>query len=90
MTDVVDRAALTNELERVRGDFHLLLAIASDDDWDKRALRPPSAAVDSRAPEALAAAVGVEDDAQGDESVAAGAVVDVHAAPVGFDEAGPS
>jgi ArsR family transcriptional regulator len=38
----------------------------------------------------LAATVGVKDDAQGDEGVAAGAVVHVHAATVGLDEAGPS
>jgi hypothetical protein len=30
-----DRAALTNGLERVRTDFHHLVAIAADDDWAK-------------------------------------------------------
>jgi DinB superfamily len=35
MTDVIDRAALIDELERVRTDFRHLLAIATDDDWDK-------------------------------------------------------
>jgi hypothetical protein len=33
--DVVDRAAITNELERARSDFHHLLAIAVQDDWEK-------------------------------------------------------
>ena len=32
---IVDRAALTNELERARVDFHRLLAMATDDDWGK-------------------------------------------------------
>jgi hypothetical protein len=32
---IVDRAALTNELERARADFHRLLAMATDDDWGK-------------------------------------------------------
>ncbi len=32
---VVDRAALTNELERARIDFHQLLAGAKGDDWAK-------------------------------------------------------
>jgi hypothetical protein len=30
-----DRAALAAELERVRADFHHLVAIAADEDWDK-------------------------------------------------------
>jgi hypothetical protein len=32
---IVDRAALTNELERARADFHRLLAMATGDDWGK-------------------------------------------------------
>jgi hypothetical protein len=36
MTDnIVDRTALTNELEQARADFHQLLASATDDDWAK-------------------------------------------------------
>jgi Mycothiol maleylpyruvate isomerase N-terminal domain len=35
MTDAVDREALFIELERVRADIRHLLAIATDDDWDR-------------------------------------------------------